>query len=160
MFYHRISRWHRSQKEFKRCKLCHITCCFRRAPNSKSCDYQTDNHVIIREWAEVGTPGLCFLMACDLWSFEAIHETVSSVYAHLNSVIILIVNYLVIYKNCQKFGWYYVLDLLIHFHWAFFRACCWAEDTGTELKPFTLQGWLILIRTWIKLLLDLTCLYP
>lgn len=87
---------------------------------------------------------------------KTIHETVSSVCAHLNSVIMLIVNYLVTYKNCRKFGWYYVLDLLVHFHCAYWRA----EDTGTELKPFTLQGWLILETTWIKWLLDLTYLYP
>lgn len=95
-----------------------------------------------REGPEVGTSGLHFSMACDLWSFEAIQETVSSVSAYLNSFIMLIVNYLVTYKNCQKFGWYKVLDLLINFLWAFFRT----GDTGTELKPLT-SGWLILKRT-------------
>lgn len=72
-----------------------------------------------REGAEVRTSGLCFSMACDLWSLEAIHETVSSVCAYLNSFIMLIVKYLVIYKNCQKFGWYT------------------GHAAGIELKPFT-----------------------
>jgi len=57
-----------------------------------------------REGAEVETSGLRFSVAYDLWSFEAIHETVSSVCAFLNSFIMLILNYLVTYKNCQKFG--------------------------------------------------------
>lgn len=43
---------------------------------------------------ELGIPGLHFSMAYDLWSFEAIYETVSSVCAYLNSFIMLAVNYL------------------------------------------------------------------
>lgn len=65
------------------------------------------------EWTEVGTSRLSFSMTCDLWSFEAIHETVPSVCAYLNSFIILTVNNLLAYKSFQKFGCYKVLDLLI-----------------------------------------------
>lgn len=56
-----------------------------------------------RQGAEVGPSGLRVPMTCDLSSFEAIHETVSSVCAYLNSFLMLIVYYLVTYKNCQKF---------------------------------------------------------
>lgn len=48
-----------------------------------------------REGAEVEISGLRFSVTCDLWSFEAIRETVSLVCAYLNSFIMLIVNYLV-----------------------------------------------------------------
>lgn len=48
-----------------------------------------------REGAEVGISGPRISITCDLWSFEAICETVSLVCAYLNSFIMLIVNYLV-----------------------------------------------------------------
>lgn len=61
----------------------------------------------------MGTSGQSFSMTCDPLSFEAIHETVPSVCAYLNSFIMLIVNNLLTYKSFQKFGCYKVLDLLI-----------------------------------------------